>query len=143
MGHYYAFRVFDNYFNNEEGPSNINRQTYSPLNKELAMSYLSKVPELEGALRMIPNTWLTDYSKGFIPALEIYDNKRMGAFFSSHPEVNLNLFSLITTCEDYCMRDTEHTKIPASDTILKALLVAKNAGEGSPLYCRVQQQMQS
>lgn len=63
LGHYYAFDVLDPFYA-DNLPSDMDREHLTPVDKHLALVYLDKVPHLFGRLKLIPNTWLTDYEKG-------------------------------------------------------------------------------
>lgn len=63
LGHYFAFGIFDPYYNDKR-PSCISRTKSTPIDKQKALYYLNKVKIAQGYLRLLPDTWLTDYEKG-------------------------------------------------------------------------------
>lgn len=100
LGHYYAFGFFDPYFK-DELPSHIKRENASPINTDKALYYLNYTPIAQGYLRLIPNTWLTDYLKGLgMACLDVRINHKEAAEFLS--DINdFNFFRAGLYATDY------------------------------------------
>lgn len=125
LGHYYAFGVFDPYYGDNK-PSNINREGLKPLNKELALSYLDKVKALQGFLRLIPNTWLTDYEMGLGMASSdcYFMITEIANFISNQKNMDVNFFNCGKYAMDYCdICVSYYWDYPSLDAIINLLSI--------------------
>lgn len=139
LGHYYAFGEFDPYFYGFR-PSDMNRESLKPLNKQLALSYLDKVPVQQGMLRLIPNTWLTNYEKGLGMASPDLDEKEILQILDDHKDVNFNLFNCAKFATDYCDCCDQHDNA-SFDAIVNFLEVLYNLPQDSPMKSQLLQEL--
>lgn len=139
LGHYYAFGEFDPYFYAFR-PSDMNRESLKPLNKQLALSYLDKVPVQQGMLRLIPNTWLTNYEKGLGMASPDLDEKEILQLLTYHKDINFNLFNCAKFATDYCdCCDQYHNA--SFDAIVNFLEVLYDLPQDSPMKSQLLQEL--
>lgn len=135
LGHYYAFGVFDPYFFDMK-PSNINREILRPINKQLALSYLDKVKGPQGFLRLVPNTWLTNYEKGLGMASPEcgFIVKEMANFILNQKKIDINFFNCGKYAMDYCDECISYYwDYPSLDAIINLLRILYELPQNHPL----------
>lgn len=139
LGHYYAFGEFDPYFYAFR-PSDMNRESLKPLNKQLALSYLDKVPVQQGMLRLIPNTWLTNYKKGLGLASPDLDEKEILQLLTYHKDINFNLFNCAKYATDYCDICDQYDNA-SFDAIVNLLEALYDLPQDSPMKSQLLQEL--
>lgn len=134
LGHYFAFGMFDNYYDGK--PTNLNRTQCNILDKELALKYLDGCPKGQALLRLIPNTWLYDYSKAFTLLCTdiITYSDEFVSYLNAHREININLFDICYDTSDFCDTDIKCiVESQSPDAILILLSLAYRLEDGHPI----------
>lgn len=139
MGHYYAFGVFDVYFN--EKPSDIDRSSLKPTNKDLALSYLNRAKHLKGYLMLIPNTWLTNYEAGLGFSQMVYNEiVKLIQSMQGQQDFHINFFNSGKYSETNCSfcGEKNYPWIPAFFEYFNAMLALP---DGHPIKSQLLPEM--
>lgn len=139
LGHYYAFGEFDPYFYDYR-PSDMNRESLKPLNKQLALTYLDRVPAQQGMLRLIPNTWMTNYEIGLGMASPDLSEKEILQILDYHKDVKFNLFNCAKFAIDYCDKCDQYDYV-SFEAIINFLEVLYSIPQDSPMRSQLLQEL--
>lgn len=160
LGHYYAFGIFDPYFDGEV-PSNLDRTKLSThsTNEFLANRHFDKISEsyttsmAKGLIHLIPNTWCFDIAKGLAPISGDPDFVEIVQYLDSihcyyNPE---NVFNCQSGYCDYCETKSilpydvvgllyAIKKLPTNSPTRKHLLLDLNSDEIASLALSYEKQ---